>query len=518
MITDSLVRASSYPSVDALTEAMSAGDTTNKWDIVCSYSLKKLNDLLLDSYNDNNSKIVKKIPTFTTTYKIPFIKQSYDICYDLTLGAPEMHFVAGLNSMCMLSMTVSGQYTATPSSGGESSTTIIPDKTYTLQCQVPLKALKGDTAETYDAGTIINFDPAGNDSSHIVLHFATTDTDDWKVSPATDDIICNASAGIATYFKTHITEIEYALTSVNNNKPACVNGSETIIDPKSFTFVTAGDADTAALSIYIQTTNSGNDPGGYPPAFQPGGMPTLPVPLQHEASLIFSRDFIQKVYLLPGLKAQNFIKTYASDGPIDPKDINHHGCHVEGCSPFIKSFDKQTIYPATWETLKFDGCTIDYTNAPFSFNFLKNNLTINMSYSLTQSWDWTKSDPESPYSVGHSGKATATIKYNGSFNLSDPTIVNVTDQNMVLNINLTPSLDITFDGGGDCGGDYILKKVKSFINSEISGAIPTFKFSLGSLNYFKETNLLFPGQKILKFDSTFNMNMPCDMILLANFV
>lgn len=519
--TSSYKAVSSFvsPSTQDLISSMAEGPSTNRWDIVCSYSLEQLNAMLQANYGKENSGIVKEVK-LSTIRNNPLGDEKFTISYDILFDAPSLEFIAGINGMCNLKMKIaSGTYTVTPEGSINGKTTPIPQGKYTIIGAFPLVAVYGNNEKKAESGTVIVFSSNQSDRANITLHFSNTTATKWSVDPAPgpqdQDILETYFLPVLEqYFRDQVQEIDYVLASLKSQQ--CFNSSSgpIVIEPYSFVFVTAGDQTNGILSLYIQTVNSGNEQGNLAPSFQPGDKAMLPIPQGYHASLILSKDFLQKVYLLPQLTHSNFINVVKSTAPIG---IGNDGCTVKGAYNSTKKLDRSCIN-FSYDQVVFNPFTIDYKNWPFTFAFSQNNLKVSMSLSESVPWRSSSVTPYGPV-PGPAGTATAIISLNKCFDLAS--ICKLTDEDIAMGFTVSPEdYHTTVQPGTDdsCWNNKMASKVTKGIMNAIGSIIPTTRFSLGGINFFKETNLLFPGQKILTFDASVGIHIPCDLILIGNFI
>jgi len=510
--------APASPSVDDLINSMALGPSTNQWDIICSYSLDKLNKILEDTYNSSGSGIAKEVK-ISTLRNDPLTGTNFTIDYDIIFGAPSLEFTAGVNGMCNLSMEIlSGTYTVTPEGSTPGKARTIPDKKYSVTGDFPLVAVYGDQHQTAESGTVIVFSPQKSDTAHITLHFSQTSSAAWGISPSPepgdkDPLETYFLPVLDQYFRDNIKEIDYTLTSLSNElQQTTLN--EIIIEPLAFVFATSGDKTNGILSLYIQTANSGNEKGNLTPSFQPGDKATLPIPQGHHASLILSRDFLQQVYIIPQLQNTKFINLTKSVAPIS---TTNSGCTVKGAYNSNQHMGS-SLADFGFDQVDFDPVNFDYTTAPFTFCFSQNLLNIKMLMTVSIPWTSSTVTPYGPME-GPSGTASVTISLNKNFDL--PSICKLTDQDISMSFSLASSdYTVSIQPGTDdsCWNSRMGSKVTSGVSSKIGGIIPPIKFSLSGINFFKETNLLFPGKKVLSFDSTIGIHIPCDLILVGDFL
>ncbi len=336
-----------FPDFAHMTTAMQGQNTTDGWDVVCSYDLKKLNAILSDRFRQG--KLISKVNGVTTWDWILELDAVKISDYVFELSEPVLNFNVDGRATLTMPITkitdtvhvftlseheaVDGHYKAdtwyskdgdtykpianqsTPVIGNfvpaqgkwYSIATMKPpsvntdtEQTHSLVGSIPISAITGDN-QIYNQGTVVVFKAANSaDKAHIVLHFSQTaaNTATYTISPplTNDDFNKEATLlrAIANFFSTEVSQIEYALTAVS---PAPDPNGNTVITPKSFAFsaIKTGD-DAGVLGTFIETSqNKGR--GQSDPVFTVGGTKYSPIPTGNTASMIFSQDFVQNILI-----------------------------------------------------------------------------------------------------------------------------------------------------------------------------------------------------------------------------
>jgi hypothetical protein len=510
-------------SIQDLTGAMaSAGVTTDGWDIVCSYRIDQLNQMLKDVYNSSNSGIIKEFKdTFTGKDDMG---NTYTLDFDIFFGEPSIKFIAGQKNQCILTMLITSG-TSVYNCNGFKKTEALPLNTFSLSACYPINAVSG--GESVPGGQIFEF-TSGNESASIILNFKDgADGANFNVSPIPDENIYPIMAHhlapeLDIYFKSKVDYIEYKLTDLTNQIPSAPGlNNGIVIEPLSFVFATSGGDTDGVLSLYIQTKNSGNSPGLPNPVFKVNEI-LSPIPEDHQASLIISRDCFQKVFLVPtlnNLKSNNtnvFINVTSVNDTIKPN------CDVEANYNFASKIDSSDIHTDAISTIEFDSVTIDFSTKFIIFDFSMDKLNVTLpEMSYSQYWSYTRDFPTQ--SVGVDGTAKVKISIQNTYNLTNTTeafgVFTVTDSDLVINsFTVTPILSFDAGTNGSCigGGGGIYSQVNKKLHNEIE-QLPAITFPNSGLQYFKETNLLFPGKQVLSFDASAGVYIPNDLILFANF-
>ncbi|HVT61965.1 MAG TPA: hypothetical protein VHD33_00550 [Legionellaceae bacterium] len=495
------------PDTTTVLKDMAKGPSTNGWDVVCSYGLIQLNKILLDAYTADTG-IAKDIQ-FSVTHTAIMTGEKFDINYDITLGAPTIQFIAGNESSCTLTMALE-KGTFSNSIDGVVKTSGTFPAGYSIVVEVPLYAVYGDN-NTATANQSIAFTGTGQ-ASHITLHFPT-DHGLWKFDPPAtgNDQLNYLLTDLVGYFQTNITDIDYQLTSLTNQTDGA--SGDIIIEPISFVFniTSLENSNDGALSLYIQTKNTGNPQGNLKPSFQPGDTAAFPIPQGYDASLIFSRNFMQKVYLTPELTKDNFVEVKSI---IDPISTDCVGCEVDGNYNKSVNLSFSTIgYPCD---LSFT-CAQDpfnFANMSYHFKFETDKLSISFDQSVTGKWH--SADKAGGVVNTAGGDVNGSISLNKDYKLSD--ISSVTNTDISLNFSLVINDYVIDLGSSDSHFLNYKKEVTDKVEAEIKTALPSISFKFSNINFFKTTNLLFPGKQIISIDTKQGLHIPCDMVLFGNFV
>lgn len=333
--------------------AMKGQNTTDGWDVVCSYDLSKLNAILDDKFK--RGKLVsdiKGVKYWDWILELDAVKIN---SYEFVLSKPVLGFAA--NGRATLTMPITkivrtinvytlasagpvenpGQYkdnvwyskdgnTYTPladqanpavddfvvhqhhwyciASIKPAKVTTNSDQTHSLIGTVPISAVTGDN-QIHAQGTVVVFKEANtNDEAHIVLHFSQSASNPatYQISPKLTDHDFNEESNllraIANYFSQEVSQVEYALTSI---APTPDPSGTAAITPKSFAFSAIKVGDTAGvLGTFIETSqNKGR--GQSAPVFTVQGQRSSPIPKGSTASIVFSQDCIQKVLIADAL-------------------------------------------------------------------------------------------------------------------------------------------------------------------------------------------------------------------------
>lgn len=507
-----MTTTSNFPTKNNLFSAMQKGKSTNNWDIVCSYSEDKINALLEQRYDQK--ELTEKI-AFSISVK-DSRKNDHTVKYNLVCGTPLLKFAESGDFTCKLAFPLSKfSYTI------DKQTPIVLDGKYSLTVSAPLANLNVDSKKVQSGNSVVEFKKP-NQKYSIFLHFKSKADTKFTLIPSLPDLKNMTShkdyfsLELQNHFQDNVKEIEYVLTTVSNTKSS---KGDIVISPKSFIFAIAKhkDTHTGVLSIYIQTKNSGNKQGDKQPSFQPGDKQTYPIPKGYSASLIFSRSFMDKVYLGTQLKKQGFTN-------IVPQEKAKEQLSIQACYDTKKSISSNKLSKSGFmNKVSMDTVTIDFATHPYVFEFSLNQLKISLSLSKTTNWTQTVYIPSFlpwplPSTIKSHRHGTVTVGLSLSKTFKYSSIAKATDKKL-LGMNFAVNAD---DYGykisvhnASCGGN-LESDIKSALKSHIGKVLPAISFNFDSLSYFSATNLLFPGKQILEIDKAEGIHVPTDMILLGN--
>lgn len=494
---------------------------TNDWDVVCSYSVDALNNILKDQHD--RKTLVTNLKLSTPPQRdIDPPHELFSTEYDLNLDTPVLKFVAGSSGSAILTMPILGSstYNIKDSKGNVLETDPI-SAGYSLVASVPLAAITGNNAVSV-SGDVITIGNA--DSAKIVLHFKSSLTNfSIQPEPKNSDGSINTALtdkdmldGVLQYFQYQVGELDYCLTEVSSSSAS--NPAGITIQPSSF--VMASDQNT--LSLYIQTANSGNPVGNPNPAFQPNGREMLPIPQGYQASLIFSRQFVENVYLVPLLKAgREYSFASQTDGI---------GMTFNSNSPPV-TYDMSTGTRISGD-FYIDTLVMDFSTPALAYNisFNKSQGQISWNFGQTLNWHGDETMPDGSggwTKEGKKGSCSVSISLNKEISLA-----NVDQRTLTIDCSVTSQpktppdpyrnagdYNVTCANNGDI--DFwgpVSGSVSDLANIARAGLPNELNLNFGSLNFFAVTNLLFPGRQVLNIDAVKGISIPGDLLLVANIV
>lgn len=486
-----------YPTLAALVAAMGGVPSTNHWDVVTSYSVDKLNQILQAQYGAN--KLVKEVKVETEGVD-PILGTKFPLTVTMKLSAPSLKFVIGDSGTCQLTMPIeSGQYQIASNQPKP-----IQANVYQIVGTLPLAALDGRTGKLSTAGDVIAFGSDGGNEAHVILDFTRSgdrayavEARDGKKHDEDDILRIYVAPKLADYFSTNVSAIEYALASVSDAAPS----GDVVLQPKSFVFASAGGATNGVLSLYIQTKGGSADPGTLHPVFQPGGSEMLRIPRDHTAAIVFSHDMVVRQYVRAQLAKAGYgvSEVQSSAGGIQ--------MHVT----VGKSVIKNASHHSFWGNFSVDGIDASLTKNPISLSIKDGKLAVSWSFEQTLEWSNNVTFAQS----GTWGRVKLKISMSKSVSLS------LSDEEVVAKLAIgssdyhvsTKAEDLSFWETFGGGVEYVPSELK-----DLSLDLPAVNLSLGGLGFFPITNLLFPGQRVIQIDTSTGILTPYDLLLTGQIV
>jgi len=406
------------------------------------------------------------------------------------------------------------QYTVTPKSGGQPTTTPFPTK-YSIQCTVPLAAVSGSTGAVQPASGIVTFSDGTEDEQHIVLDFKNASDNDWQIipkpEPSGDDIQSIFLPHLANYFRESVAGVDYALATVNNKG----GGTGLVLKPKQFAFATSGSLDTGTLSIYILTDVSGHDAGDASPVFSPGGATDLvPVPAGFTSSVILSYDLITSVYFKSQLET-----------PATPDAVKYTVSVVassEGVD--LRLATNQSVIGDGSDGSYYDGSNYSYDGLDVPIDdknpmvLTISNATYKLSWSGSTTSEWQETSPSG--GGNHPSHTTyGSVKFTIKLDKGPTPFAALTDHELkLIDLSLT-SKDFSVDkDGGKCSIESALGKstqIPSYYD-HMKLQAPPIDLRLAGLDFFLDTNLLAAGQQIVTIDTKTGVKTPHDFLLVGS--
>ncbi|MBD3919428.1 hypothetical protein H8B09_11750 [Paenibacillus sp. PR3] len=495
-----------YPQLSDLVTQMKNSPSTNGWDVVCSYNVVQLNAFLKSQYEAGS--LVNHFKQ-SIDRQDPLYGVDITISYDIQIGTPILAFTSGVTGQATLTMPIldGSSYSVGPKGSPPVRTTTIPGGKYSIQANVPLAAINGTTGEVVEAGNIVTFSDGNVHDNHVIIHFNNEKGANFLIQPVPepsdkDPMETYFLPAISQYFQDNVNAIDYALAAVNNSKPT---DGASVLTPQSFIFHTAADDNSdGVLSLYIQTVESGNDPGDRSPNFQPGGSTVYPIPEGYTASVVLSQPLLRKVFLQPQLTNNGFSVTFlpVSDGI---------SMQLRKNASVLSDGDSGTYI---FGGHSYDGLSISLNDWPLTLAIQDNKLSLQWQGSADSSW--------SEYSMGSNGgtwgKVTLTITLH-----KDPAALTLSTDDEIggqLSVSRSDfSIEVKSHG---CSFwetvNHCSESAPPYYSDNMTLTIPSIQIAFSGLNFFSTTNLVSPGQTVINFDTKAGVQTPFDFLLVGNVV
>ncbi|MCR8842608.1 hypothetical protein NQ117_02845 [Paenibacillus sp. SC116] len=485
---------------ELVTKMQGGNSTTCKWDVVCSYSCSHLNSYLQQKYD---AGMLAKDVQLSTQIEDPLSGETITINYDIQFASPTISF-DGYDGNATLKMLMNTGTITVTAQGGTPESYEIPANTYSVEAtNVPLSVINGTTGEIDDQGNIIVFEDGIINENSIIIHFRTSDSNlvsfNITPEPSPDLILVLGTVYLpllATYFKTSISEIDYALANVNNTPST--NGNLNLT-PSSFIFSSMASDDDASgvLSIYIQTKESQNQPGSLEPSFILNNTTYSPIPQGYTASLIISNSLVSS-FINTQFSNQAFNASYTNDtsGSILAKLTADY-------SVIANDGGGSTIINHT----SYEGLNISLTDNPISFAINNSEMSITWSGKTSSNW--------SNYTLGTQAQY-GTIDISISVDESQPIVLS-DNYEIEGTITVTSSQFDTQLSAEKCGiwQTGCSESIPEFYQ-KLQLSVPSITIASIGLNFFNTTNLITPGQNVIQFDTNAGVQTPYDFLLVGN--
>lgn len=492
-----------HPKLSDLVNVMNGKSSTNLWDIVCSYTIDQLNDFL--KYQYDAGKLAKEVKLSTKRHD-DLYETDFTINYDIKFGSPVLKFISGRSGFATLTIPINdgSSYSLTPEENTQpTKTKSIPGGQYSVEAVVPLAAISGDTGEIVEPGKVIKFSDGKKEEKHVILHFKNTKGTSYQIVPTPnkdykDSLVTYFLPVLINYFQTEVNEIEYALSTVNNQMPT---EGLTVFTPKSFVFASMGDGEDGVLSLYIQTAESQNPQGNPSPSFQPGDVAMFPIPSGYAASIILSRSLITKTFLEKQLKESGFTVLFDTTSEGISAKLSKDG------SVFADA--KDGMHFLSQETYK--GLNISLKDYPLTLEIKEGQLSLSWEGKTTS--DWSHNTQYGGENIDRYGSVELTI----SLNKEPIKLALSNDDVTIADVNLSRSNFSIHTKAKPCGlfERGCMEVVPSYYSNDMSLTIPPLKISLHGFDFFRTTNLLAPGQHIIDVDRSIGVKTPHDFLIVG---
>ncbi|EAW17008.1 uncharacterized protein NFIA_003640 [Aspergillus fischeri NRRL 181] len=471
--------------VKELHEKLKHKTTTDKWDILVSYSEKQLNQFLKKTWDASASV------DFTNVHfeqNLGHGKHAYTQMYDLRFHAPDLEFDT-TSGYVYLTMPLSGKSRATDDKPEDAIE--IPEGHYSFKVRTQIVGMKGDGgSQTSDS--LFHFDDNSESTYYITFHFDTQNSN-WqclvkdKSDPALTNDLNQLVNEVKNWFAAHdnVQWIDYSMAEVSNSSPNSESASDDLLTPSKFVF----SCQPGVLSVFIHSKGGTRGLGNNPPQF---GLEheqhVTPVPTEYHASIIISRELFLETYLVKNIK-----KLASSLSKNDPVKI----ISVDNGLKLELRYDKDKVikcanFRSYSYDMAFEDLNVDMNTHPLVLTVEDdaNDLTPKAS------WKWDFSGEVVYTNIPHFRGLPFQMSVNHKTDFAE---INGNVINATIKFGANDQPKVTFDR-------------KNF-DRLISFKLDTFDLHMPQLNFFRTQNIFAPGKQMINAKK---LMLPYDLVLLGD--
>ncbi|OKL57160.1 hypothetical protein UA08_07439 [Talaromyces atroroseus] len=472
--------------------------TTDRWDVIVSYTKDKLQPLLDRDWSQAIGETTVSI-THSTGHK------QYDrtTTYTITLASPHFEFDTkeidgGSLSRAKITWGFTGTAHVKLNSGEDKGTEqLTAEDGLTLTVKTPINAIEDGDASNDEKTShdMIEFTDGVRSSYKVILQFKSTEDTLWEVNytkksdtaEELQDVADDIGAELNNQDK--IKGFKFTLGEVNNTP----NPNDFVLTPKKFCFGVFKDI----FCIFIHVEGGDGTGSVGTPQFKllhEEGI--APMPDGYDASIILSRNLIRDKYLIPQIadKCKDILRT---EDPIVAQDA------TLGPSIGLKFQDSRV-----WEGHKYtagptdeDGyISVDWDKHPLVLTLFDDPSTLHPQYK----WEWNDAEVTLTYFVYNAklGRVGQDITIKGKISQNASSVATLSGDNLKFHIAFSSNNqpDASFKDVGPVG---------------LSGSVKfkTFDVSLLDINFFRTQNVLAPGQRFISAKETM---CPCDFFIFGS--
>ncbi|KAK6544733.1 hypothetical protein TWF694_001418 [Orbilia ellipsospora] len=527
--------ANKLPFSDLVNE-MKGKETTNGWDMLVSYNVQQINDLL--KVRAEKLPGVLNIGKIVTQYQDPFADDDEEdeatvaMVFELKLSTPTLQFNDGQGQV-----TLHFPMEGTTKKGDSSPKAIKPG--HSLQIVTNLTNVSGTLTDTANPH-LADFTPDSNATKTPSKHVVILDPgltkaqgiciDFSSIKPGTLTVLDpkGKESRLANTIKTELTNhfmetggLRYYIAGISNSYQS-QQGSE-FLKPSAFCFsvIPAADAGQGTLCMWIDVKDGGGN-GDRPTGptsltFHPDKQDVHPIPEGSTASIIFSYRLMAKWLKksFENLKCRDF-NVVQKDGGGLKFELKLPGGHVKA---FPGSTETKFMGWDNFPPVGFDMDSI-ITTVDFDPHVSEKPATMKFSLSKTTDWSYTVYCDGPPGSIRHEGRVYHQFEFvdsatwKGSDDITKyPNIINLKFIHQE-NFTVTGTTENYSWGQRVWGGK---ENEVPAVYKSITVKVPQMNLDLPGIDYFLTTNLLLPGARLFKAkDPQRNLATPRDLILLGD--
>lgn len=463
---------------EVLLAQMNGRSITSGWDVVCAMSAERISELFEEKYKSGeypgNLREIKHSENFILG----------SISFDFNLGPPLISFIKDDPTRCTIRLEIlSGSAEVKDKSGSVVDSQNIPSgpgdtNKYYINSIIPLAVIQGRVENGHDV--VINF----NQTQSVQI--------DLKFDDTINEYARNA---MKNYFANNLEKKDWSLgTLIFNDNPQLIH-----LTPKAFEFATSvreGDStDKGCLLLFITTTDGKK--GNGKELFGNAGRIYIPYPDDRSAALIISSELFFAQILCPQFKEHISPNISAKwDSPSAPCSLKGSG--LLDCGRYDK-VQKQNIQ------VPLDSFSV-FSNA-------NNALQIAWAkqWSNKAQYKHTVCDPTGGYCWDEISDGDVELE----ISVNDPSYsFSVQEPGQVINCSTSAAVNVSgkqpsfWDGAGF---SHAKEMVKSRVLRSIGGIL---RFQLKGVDIFAVSNLLFPADHVIKYDTN-GVYVPGDLVIFG---
>jgi hypothetical protein len=480
---------------EALLSQMTGMAITNGWDVVCAMSAKNISALFKDKYDKGEAS--------GTLYKIKF-EEPFElgvISVDFKVGPPLISFIESDSKSCTLQLEIKeGEADLMDTSRKVVDSQKIPsgpDDTskYFITCTIPLTTIEGRIKNGHDV--VIDFNQTKVD--HIDLKFS-------------DTIKEYAKNGLKNYFANTLEKEDWSLgTLIYDENPELVQ-----LTPKYFEFATSvpkEDKTHAGCLMLFISTEKDKKQGTANELTGKDGRLYIPYPDDHSAALIISNEFFFKQILLPQMP-ENPAKWEFKEGETK-----------EGKSKLVAGY-----CALSGGTIKYNGRNdgsghVRWKIDKYELKFAEGDPALSLTeksgrlcFQWGYSWQvhWVCSIVTGQSISSNYGDTSLNLQ------VKNPDIsITVSEPNQVITFKNEAEAEIQGPDKPDDFWSNVANEIlggnmaDNIIKSNLCDQLPKLNIQFKGVNVFAVSNLLFPADHIITYDSD-GVYTPGDLVIFGN--
>ncbi|KAJ8520298.1 hypothetical protein ONZ45_g2854 [Pleurotus djamor] len=494
--------------LSTLVDGMKSAETTQNWDVIVSYSVDRLNNLLKTIWSAKDAlKVIKPV----TTHYDPREDDEYEMEWEVNLAFTTLSFKKDGDGHAHLEMTLNGRYRV---KGEKRNGDSYPWKNIPPGCafvaSIPLQSVRAREGDTKGSNPTpgrvpITFDDHPDTKLHVVFNFDNTSSSVFSIEcpDALSNTFQPLAPVLAKWMKEHVSTVQYSLAAV---APTHTQGA-TYLTPEAMAFTLHRDDENSCLSVYIKTKDSGNAPGNQTRVFQlPGkkGMEALPIPRGYSASIIIRNKLFRERFLLDSLKDlrdgegkksfESVTSNSTTDGFKLDLRLDHH---------VIGDFTKRKWY---------GGLSVGQINWRLSQSPLDLRIRDGRA-----DWDYFHEFEVGWHQYGTNIDYGGIVVWKPSIHITRSPIISASQEQILAEVEIK-SHNWHVDRMDYKRGWSLYPMVPKQIRDGLESVrMPTFSRTI-RLDFFATTNIFAPGKHIIDIDISKGVMTPYDVLLVGNVI